>query len=79
MLARLKKRATQSGSTVSQLIEESVRVMLNRPAKAKDPSSSFELVTFGEGGRFSRYNVDKAASWIAAEDLERYGEQEGDS
>ena len=71
---RLKKRAARSGVTVSRLIEDAVRVILNRPPRAEEPPGVFKLVTFGRGGNFSPYNIDKTAGLIAAEDVERYGE-----
>jgi hypothetical protein len=73
---RLKRRAARSGVTVSRLIEDAVRVILNRPPRAEESPGAFKLVTFGRGGRFSRYNIDKTSGLIAAEDVERYGERE---
>lgn len=74
LLEKLKARAAASRTTVSRLIEESVRVMLNRPLKPSEPRRRFEVVTYGSGGQFSTYNIDKTAELIAAEDRERYGE-----
>jgi hypothetical protein len=73
---RLKRRAARSGVTVSRFIQDAVRVMLNRSPGAQEASEPFKLVTFGRGGRFSRYNIDKTAHLVAAEDVERYGEPE---
>lgn len=73
---RLKELATKSGLTVSRLIEDAVRVALDRPPEAEKEQRQFELVTFAAGGRFSRYNVDKTAGLIAADDVERYGKRE---
>ncbi len=76
LLAKLKERAAETGSTVSRLIEEAVKVMMNRkPPEAHEPVE-FELVTFGAGGRFSRYNIDKTSSLLAADDLEKYTPRE---
>ncbi len=76
LLARLKKRAAEADATVSKLIEEAVKVMLNRkPPKAKE-RLEFELITFGAGGQFSKYNIDKTSSLLAADDLEKYGHGE---
>jgi Ribbon-helix-helix protein, copG family len=72
LLDRLKTRAAASGTTVSRLIEEAVRVLLTRPSNPSEPPRAFTLVTFGAGGQFSKYNVDKTAELIAAEDQERY-------
>jgi predicted transcriptional regulator len=71
LLAQLKRRASESGTSVSRLIEQAVRLFVRapRPPAARE---SFELVTFGAGGRFSRQNLDKTAALIEAEDLERF-------
>jgi hypothetical protein len=34
---------------------------------------SFDLVTFGAGGRFSSRNTDKTSALFEADDLERHG------
>ena len=72
LLAQLKRRASESGTSVSKLIEQAVRLFVRapRPPAATD---SFELVTFGAGGRFSRQTIDKTAALLEAEDLERFG------
>ena len=75
LFERLKKRAASSESTVSRLVEDAVRVMLNQRSPRAEPPDAFELVTYGAGGRFSKYNIDKTAGLIAAEDYERYGEE----
>jgi metal-responsive CopG/Arc/MetJ family transcriptional regulator len=72
LLDQLKARAAASGSTVSRLIEEAVRVMLNRPADQPETRGAFELVTYGAGGQFTEHNIDKTADLMAAEDRERY-------
>ena len=70
LLAQLKKRASESGTSVSRLIEQAVRLRLRTPAAAK--RDRFELVTFGSGGRFSRHNVDKTSALIEDDDIERF-------
>jgi hypothetical protein len=40
-----------------------------RPPASRE---TFELVTFGAGGRFSRENIDKTAALLEADDLERF-------
>ncbi len=76
LLAKLRKRAAETDSTVSKVIEEAVKVMLNRkPPKTKE-HLVFELVTFGVGGKFSKHNIDKTSSLLAAEDHEKYGHRE---
>ena len=42
------------------------------PGNAPEP---FEIVTFGAGGRFSRYNIDKASALLEIDDLKRYRDQ----
>ncbi len=71
LLAKLKKRAAESGTSVSRLIEQAVRLVLLAPApnRRKD---RFELVTFGAGGNFSRRNIDKTSSLLEADDLDRF-------
>jgi hypothetical protein len=71
LLAQLKRRASESGTSVSKLIEQAVRLFVRAPRAAAAPES-FELVTFGAGGRFSRQNIDKTATLLEAEDLERF-------
>lgn len=71
LLARLKKRASETGTSVSGLIERAVRLLLQTPAPAPR-KGRFELVTFGAGGRFSSLNVDKASTLLEADDLERF-------
>jgi hypothetical protein len=73
LFALLKQRASESGTSVSRLVEKAVRLFIRTPppAKARD---RFELVTFGRGGRFSRHNIDKISSLVEADDLDRFGQ-----
>lgn len=71
LLAQLKRRASASGTSVSKLIEQAVRLFVRTP-RAAPAVESFDLVTYGAGGRFSRQNIDKAAALLEAEDLERF-------
>ena len=73
LLERLKKRAAESGTSVSGLIERAVRLLLQ--ASAPQRQGRFDLVTFGEGGRFTTLNVDKTAALLEADDVERFGRQ----
>lgn len=50
---------------MSKLVEQAVRLTPTTP-------QSFELVTFGAGGRFSRHNIDKTSALMEADDLERF-------
>ena len=71
LLAKLKKRASQSGTSVSRLIEQGVRLLLQAPPSNKS-RERFELVTFGAGGHFSERNIDKTSALLEAEDLDRF-------
>jgi hypothetical protein len=67
----LKKRAAESGTSVSGLIERAVRLLLQ--ASAAQRQDRFDLVTFGEGGQFTTLNIDKTAVLVEADDVERFG------
>ena len=71
LLAQLKKRAAESGTSVSRLIEQAVRLLIRTPRTSKG-QERFELVTFGRGGRFSRQNIDKTSRLIEDDDVARY-------
>ena len=71
LLEQLKDRATASGTTVSRLIEQAVRLFVRRPRPPKQ-QNQFELVTFGRGGHFSRQNVDKTSRLTEEDDVARY-------
>ncbi|HEX9203944.1 MAG TPA: ribbon-helix-helix protein, CopG family [Vicinamibacteria bacterium] len=71
LLEDLKNRAAERGTTVSRLIEDSVRFAAARPRAAE--SGELKLVTYGQGGRFTRLDVNKTSGLLEAEDLERYG------
>jgi ribbon-helix-helix CopG family protein len=71
LLEQLKSRATASGTTVSRLVEQAVRLFIRTPPTRK-PREQFELVTFGRGGRFSRQNIDKTSRLIEEDDVARH-------
>jgi|RhiMethySRZTD1v2_1073278.scaffolds.fasta_scaffold659390_3 hypothetical protein len=71
VLEQLKTRAAREGTTVSRLIEDSVRLASRAPAGADGPG--FELVTFGRGGSFTSLDVDRVSSLIEQDDLTRHG------
>jgi hypothetical protein len=73
LLAQLKKRAAESGTSVSRLIERAIRLLFRTPPASKR-EERFELVTFGSGGRFSRHNIDKTSALIEADDVARFGQ-----
>jgi hypothetical protein len=72
ILEQLKARAAKEGTTVSQLIEDSVRFAV-RPQGETASAEAFELITFGKGGQFTSLGIDRAAALIELEDLERHG------
>jgi hypothetical protein len=71
LMAQLKRRAAEQGTSVSRLIEQAVRLFVRTPRTPAD-SPAFELITFGASGRFSRFNIDKTSALIEADDLERF-------
>ncbi len=72
LFAQLKKRAAESGTSVSRLVEQAIRLLIRTPPPAKR-RDRFELVTFGRGGRFSRQNIDKISGLLEADDIARLG------
>lgn len=74
LLAQLKKKAAESGTSVSRLIAQAVRLFIRAPTASKR-QERFELVTFGRGGRFSRQNIDKTSRLIEDDDVARYAER----
>jgi hypothetical protein len=71
VFAQLKRRASESGTSVSKLVEQAVRLLVRAP-RPRASRESFELVTFGAGGHFSRQNIDKTAALLEADDVERF-------
>ena len=72
LLARLKKRAAESGTSVSRLIEQAIQLLMQASPRAKR-KSGFRLVTFGAGGHFSKLNIDKTSALLESDDVERFG------
>ena len=72
LLEQLKARAAKEATTVSRLIEDSVRLAA-RPAAEAAVRDAFELVTFGKGGRFTSLDVDRISALIEQDDLARHG------
>lgn len=73
LVSQLKRRAAEQGTSVSKLVEQAVRLFVRTPRTPAE-SPTFELVTFGAGGRFSRRNIDKASALIEADDIERFAQ-----
>ncbi len=71
LLERLKKRAAESGTSVSRVVERAVRLLLQ--SHAPQQPEHFDLVTFGEGGRFTPLNIDKTSALVEADDIDRFG------
>lgn len=72
LMAQLKRRAAEQGTSVSKLVEQAVRLLVRTP-RAPVESPTFQLVTFGGNGRFSQRNIDKTSALIEADDIERLG------
>jgi len=68
----LKKRAAERGTTVSRLIEDSVRLSLAK-AKSESAETRFKLVTYGRGGRVTGADLDETSRLLEEDDLEKYG------
>jgi hypothetical protein len=71
LMAQLKRRAAEQGTSVSKLVEQAVRLFVRTP-RAPATSPRFELVTFGAGGRFTRHNIDKTSALLEADDVDRF-------
>ncbi len=71
LLARLKKRASESGTSVSRLIEDGVRLLMHAPPRTRR-TEGFELVTFGTGGHFSKRNIDRTSALLESDDVDRF-------
>jgi hypothetical protein len=72
LFEQLRERASESGTSVSRLIEQGIRLLMRTPP-ARRRQDRFDLVTFGAGGRFSQENVDKVAALLEKDDVERFG------
>jgi hypothetical protein len=71
ILEQLKARAAREGTTVSRLIEDSVRLAARPRAETAGPA--FELVTFGRGGSFTSLDIDRVSALIEQDDVARHG------
>jgi hypothetical protein len=71
LLALLKRRASESGTSVSKLVEQAVQLFVRTP-RTPAQQGDFELVTFGAGGRFSRQNIDRTSALLEADDVEQF-------
>lgn len=73
LLDALKRRAAERGTTVSRLIEDSVRLAISAPPVEAEEREPFELVTYGKGGSFTGLNVDRTSALLELDDMQRYG------
>lgn len=71
LLDDLKNRAAMEGTSVSRLIEDSVRLAARRHDSGD--TGPFELVTFGKDGHFTSLDVDRGSVLIEQDDVARYG------
>lgn len=72
ILDQLKLVRHKEATTVSRLLEDSVRLAARRHVAAA-VGQAFELVTFGKGGRFTSLDVDRVFALIELDDLARHG------
>lgn len=72
LMAQLKRRAVEQGTSVSKLVEQAVRLLMRTP-RPPAGTPTFQLVTFGANGRFAQRDIDKTSALIEADDLERFG------
>jgi len=63
VLARLKRLAAESGTTVTALIEDAVRETLARRAR-RAQAAPVTLATFGEGGLQPGIDLDDSAALL---------------
>lgn len=72
LLEDLKRKAAEEGTTVSRLIEDSVRLSKDlRMQSEKGPA--FELVTFGKDGHFTLFDIDRVSALLEQDDVESHG------
>ena len=65
---QLRARAAREATTVNRLIEDSLRgAVTTRYEHA--PDKLFKLVTFGKGGQFTSYDVDRTSALIELDDI----------
>lgn len=65
LLAKLKKQAAERGTTLTALIEESIRASLNRRG-VKEPRRRLRLPTYGRKGLQPGVDLDDAAALLDA-------------
>ena len=68
-LKALERRAASTGASVNRLVEDAVRLLLAERSLAAELPGSFEVVTFGAGGRFPGRRLN-ASELLAAADEE---------
>jgi len=71
ILEQLKTRAAREATTVSRLIEDSVRLAA-KPLNGAT-GKPFKLVTFGKGGQFTNLDVNRSSALIEQDDIARHG------
>lgn len=70
LVTRLKKRASESGSSVSALIERGVRLLLQTPpAKQRH---GFDLIAYGRGTRLAGRRAEKMSRLIEEADADQF-------
>ena len=64
LLARLKKQALESGSTLTDLIEHALREKLARRSDGEALQKPVDLVTYGQGGLLPGVDLNDSASLL---------------
>ena len=67
ILEQLKNRAAKEGTTVSRLIEDSVRLAARSSMLVA--GEAFKLITFGREGCFTSLDVNRSSALIEHDDL----------
>ncbi len=75
LFMQIKRRAAETGTSVSRVVEQAVRMLMTTPTPESD-AEPFELITFGAGGRFSHHNVDRTSALLEIDDVERHARPE---
>lgn len=73
LLHEVERRAAQLGTTTTRLVESAVRQILEPDTARQHAANDFQLLTYGQGGRPLRYDLDKTSRILALEDHERFG------
>jgi hypothetical protein len=68
LFRRAKRRAAERNLTVSDVVNEALRELFRRPARAARP---FSLITYGRSGRRAHHEASDFAATLDDEDRDR--------